>query len=649
MVDKRKSREEAQEEPSFEQVWLQNLSEERIKDLAELTGIEKNAIWYARVAKVLRDAGHNDPAIPLFIKALEMDPSLWTAQEGLSFCYENQEEWQKAIDCLKEAVAAIPREKDTERARKDEADALNWMSTSYIKLGKVDEAVDVTQKAYSLNSDDTEVQYGVINALNAAGWWDKVMEFLELLKATYPNPSEEEEQEGSDEVVKQTSLAKLISNPPQYDLNDIIITAARNVNKLDFIADAIKETIEHAKRKKNDLLVAMQRYKLADLYLSQAEENPHKIYEGIATFEQLLTEATLAKLDGSDDYVWRVQWSTKRRLARLCFEEACNAKDEGKPYKHYLSKLQDLAGETKDPDEEDVYNLDGSACMLGLWYRLNGQMDKARACLRSSILQAIQILQDDDPSNDRGGWVDLSAALNYAGDMKNAAAVYMVTVNGLDKLKEDRRVAEEAEKRAKEEAEKEGKDRKIKENIMPISEVREALASGDSEKLENVAPVVVPVLSDPENPDEKVKPTKPPFEASNVVPESTTAPTQDDSEQPQTKPSEPTEEVNDDQTWANWSCDGHCMEKEGRESTDWNEVWFCQNCFDTCFCDKCFAKLQSGEKTFGKCQPRHKFMQVYPIRQDVMDICSVKEDGVIKPKQEWLEVLKKEWEEGKKE
>ena len=611
--------------------------------------MEKNAIWCARVAKVLRDAGYNDPAIPLFTKALETDPSLWVAQEGLSFCYENQEEWQKAIDCLKEAIAGIPKEKDPERAKKDEAEALNWMSTSYIKLGKVDEAVDVTQKAYSLNSDDMEVQYGVINALNAAGRWDKIMEFLELLKATSPKPSDEEEQEESDTVIKQTSLARLILDPPQYDLNDIIITAARNVNKLDFIADAIKETIENAKRKKDDLLVAMQRYKLADLYLSQGKGNPHKTYEGIATFEQLLTEATLAKLDGSDDYVWRVQWATKRRLARLCFEEACDAKEKGKPYEHYLSKLQDLAGETKDPDEEDVYNLDGSACMLGLWYRLNGQMDKAKACLRSSILQAIQILQDDDPSNDRGGWVDLGAALNYAGDAKNAAAAYMITVNVLDKQKEDRRVTEEAEKRAKKEAEKEGKDGEIKQDIMPISEVKEALASEDLEKLENVAPIVVPVATDPEHPDENVKPTRPPLEASDVVPESTSALTKDGSEQPQTELSEPTKEVNDDQNWVNWSCDGDCVEKDGRETIDWNELWFCQNCFDTCFCDRCFAILQSGEQTFGKCQPRHKFLQVYPLRQDVMDICSFKENGVTKPKQEWLEVLKREWEEGKKE
>ncbi|MCJ1358985.1 MAG: hypothetical protein MMC33_008985 [Icmadophila ericetorum] len=641
---------ESEETEEKQQVGLVDLSEERIKELSDLADVEKSAVWYARLAKILRDAGHTDPAIPLFTKALEISSNQWGAWEGLAWCYANQEEWQKAIDSLQEAITRFSGEKDQEKAKEDEADALTWMSPWYVKLGKIDEAVNVAEKAYLLDPDNTEVQYGVINALNAAERWDRLMDFLETLKKTFPKPSKEEkEEEGeeeSDAAIKQTSLARLIVNPPQYDLNDMIISAAKKASKVDLIADAIKETIANAKQQKDDLQAAIQRYKLADLYLDQAEDDLQKTYEGIAAFEQLLAEGTLAKLDESEEYVWNVQWITKRRLARLYFLEAIAAKEKGTPYGNYLSGLQVLAGEGKDPDDEDVYSVGSAACMLGLWYRQDGQIEKAKACLRAQALQTIQILQDDDPSNDMRGWIDLGAALNYAGDAKNAAAAYMVTVNALDKMKENKRSSQEAEAKAKAEAEKESKGGEPHKDVMPIAEVKDALATGDLEKLGNVAPVVVAVPADPDHPEENIKPTRPPLDASDVLAITITA-ANEGKQNSEVEISEPAAVASEDPLTVNWSCDGGCYEE--RQDVDWNELWFCQNCFDICFCDKCFAILQSGEKRFMKCSSSHKFIQAYPIKPEVLDVCCTKENGVVLPKQEWLEALKKEWEEPKKE
>ena len=73
--------------------------------------------------------------------------------------------------------------------------------------------------------------------------------------------------------------------------------------------------------------------------------------------------------------------------------------------------------------------------MLGLWYQEHGNMIEARNCCRTYVLQALDMLSDDDPYNDSTAWLSLSKSLMKARDRGNAAAAYAVVAQQFDKLK----------------------------------------------------------------------------------------------------------------------------------------------------------------------------------------------------------------------
>ncbi|KAL4933037.1 ATP-binding protein [Aspergillus undulatus] len=89
------------------------------------------------------------------------------------------------------------------------------------------------------------------------------------------------------------------------------------------------------------------------------------------------------------------------------------------------AKLERLARRRMSETGLDIlWTLDSvRAISLGVYYRLNGQEAEAQAQFRPSIKRGIEILSDDDPSNDLYGLVDLFNALIAAGDSKNVIAI----------------------------------------------------------------------------------------------------------------------------------------------------------------------------------------------------------------------------------
>ena len=64
-----------------------------------------------------------------------------------------------------------------------------------------------------------------------------------------------------------------------------------------------------------------------------------------------------------------------------------------------------------------------AAAYLGVWWRFKGDIDRAREYLRSFVAHSLDILSDNDPSNDVGAYETLMFALCAAGDYTKATAV----------------------------------------------------------------------------------------------------------------------------------------------------------------------------------------------------------------------------------
>ena len=91
-----------------------------------------------------------------------------------------------------------------------------------------------------------------------------------------------------------------------------------------------------------------------------------------------------------------------------------------------------------------------------------------------------------------------------------------------------------------------------------------------------------------------------------------------------------------------WSCDGPCR----TDPVDWEALYFCGYCLDTCFCDRCFELLKTDKMPYRKCDKNHEFFQGYPVKDvDRMKaVATVKgSSGRLEPNMEWLEDLRKAW------
>ena len=105
-----------------------------------------------------------------------------------------------------------------------------------------------------------------------------------------------------------------------------------------------------------------------------------------------------------------------------------------------------------------------------------------------------------------------------------------------------------------------------------------------------------------------------------------------------------------------WTCSGPCT-TAGRS---YQELYFCQICMETCFCEKCIVLVKGGASgtnsgagdpsqsnarlPYRHCGPDHTFVQAYPIPDlGKKDMAATIREGYVELHQEWLDTLKAEW------
>jgi hypothetical protein len=91
-----------------------------------------------------------------------------------------------------------------------------------------------------------------------------------------------------------------------------------------------------------------------------------------------------------------------------------------------------------------------------------------------------------------------------------------------------------------------------------------------------------------------------------------------------------------------YTCDGECS----KSSDEYKEVWCCESCYDTEFCEDCIKLVQSGKMLWNICSKDHKFFQYLPAREDLREraVTWSAEAEMIQINKEWLDGLRKKWE-----
>jgi hypothetical protein len=122
-------------------------------------------------------------------------------------------------------------------------------------------------------------------------------------------------------------------------------------------------------------------------------------------------------------------------LSQIYFCNAIAAQRTGGDPVSWIRKLTTLAtSEDSSSDSVTVYKINTASLLLGMYLRVHGGVEEStwKACFRNSVLQAVDMLGDDDPMNNQFAYGTLATTLLAAGDRLNATAALAVTMKPLE-------------------------------------------------------------------------------------------------------------------------------------------------------------------------------------------------------------------------
>jgi tetratricopeptide (TPR) repeat protein len=459
----------------------------------------------------------------------------------LSFCYESLQLYELAAEWSRRALENCP----TVGHKWVRAQYWQTIASCLLDLGDIEGAKFAVKEAYKLKPENGDILSTYIFVLDAAGNCSELLSYVEDLQS-----------KTSDETDENLLTTALMAN--DY-LLEVLGYAARTVGKLDFLIQAQEAAIEAAIRYEYLEEVANQRNLLAQLYYMQVKDQKKAVE---------LWELVLGSKGASAEAIQ----SVSDNLSMVYYAEATAAEiQKGKGTRPWITKLQKVAKYNHKTYEA---SFSGAALMLAIWYREHGNIIEARNCSRACVLQALDMLSDDDPYNDNDAWLSLSNSLLKAGDRINAMAAYAIVVQEFDDVK-----AAIARRKFK------------------ATESFETIATSTNDETSSVA--LTPTVVAPE--------ITPPPTLMNFRPAIPGA-AHPRSYISSSLTSMSTPEV----ITSDWFCDGQC--RRGAET--WKELHICEICLENiCFCEQCIHLIKAGKLEFRICDPKHKWYQAYPIRE----------------------------------
>jgi tetratricopeptide (TPR) repeat protein len=381
---------------------LSSIGVQRIIAAAEWAGLEKTAKYYGRLAHVLEEGGYQEEAIEAYNNALALDENSDIALTGLALLSFGRLEYQKAMDYLLKVLAVyedLSKTKQTDDAPYNKEKMESFHRQSFIRIsllqdimGNPDGSLETLERALQRFPGDIDITTRLIlQSSTAEKNLPKAIEVFESLD-------------------QQSKLADYISqcvtNESFHgDLHEALVRVARSVNRLERLERAYLVAIQAAKKQKKTTAIATLQYHLSELYDCHLEQ-PSKAIE---YWEKLRTRS----------------YSKYGELAivRLCEVQLLRAlavDPHSSDYETAFAELRKLAG-TRNTASQSFRTRDG-ALMVGLLYRLRGQMDEARTYFKMNVKMAMDLISETDELNSSRGWEVLWLTMLKVGDVLNGNA-----------------------------------------------------------------------------------------------------------------------------------------------------------------------------------------------------------------------------------
>ncbi|GFF52773.1 vegetative incompatibility protein HET-E-1 [Aspergillus udagawae] len=383
-----------------------------VVEAAEWAQIEKTSRWHQRIGVVLRQTGHIDEALDYFGKATAIDPNNWIAKAGMAIAHSSRKEWATTLLLDEEVEALVERQiidqpDEKKRLSSSLHTTLDRMAACYKELGQAEQHYIKIKKALALEPWCGGCAYAILRFQNETDRFDETISLVEeFADAQVPDK-------------EYNRLTEFLWQMPTVDdkVLEYLAVAGQATGNLDLIVRSYRDAARAARKSSMTVVAANLDLSLARLYSEYTREED----KATKRWERILNTYGSAKEEGQ---IGGAKVIASSKLAQLWLCHAIDAGVGSPEAEEYISRLEQLVARYKTEDTSAFWiAARARAISLGLWYRLTGRHDEARALLAPSVKRAIQILSDDDPENDNAGLTDLQNALLAAGDVKNVIAI----------------------------------------------------------------------------------------------------------------------------------------------------------------------------------------------------------------------------------
>ena len=392
---------------------------------------ERTAHWHTGYGDVLLQREKYDEAMKQFSQAISLDSKSWKAMKGLAACYMWNSKLDDAKDLLQRSMQAVP---ETLRG------AIDYLIARLMRIaitkGEPGEAIEYAKGLTA----DWPSNYMSMEASEAVRCLFEAL----YMKRDYPAILARWEDACHRYDLGLTKCEPINTLLLLRGVQDEIGRALYFLGKLSTVRPAIDDLTSRsgfwADMSKSPWIAAW----LGEFMYSYYDD----VEPALQLFERLLDPAFHDTVH--PEMHWALQYPASAALRHLplqYYAKAAAAAQAGLDADEWLLKLSNIASILSSslsesaglvkrvwPELDEPGDIDfevGPKILLGIYYRVHGDSCEAndedrketyRAFFRRTILDAADMLEDEEPSNDSYAYSLLTKYLLAAGDVVNAAA-----------------------------------------------------------------------------------------------------------------------------------------------------------------------------------------------------------------------------------
>jgi len=378
-------------------------------DVLQVTDLDYE--WTRRLARAFRDLKHYDEAVKQFHITAGLRDDHWFSDFGLAQTYEGLEQWQSAADLLESVLARIQKGEAKDPAPAPFMSKLRLaLANDYKKLGQHDRVMQLYEQQLESNPSDYDTMLEKVLLLATQAQARQLIQFLEQLR------------DQQDPAFGISRLSRLYhENIFNDNYSGSIVEAASQTESFPFIKSAYQTALDDTMRSNYlpDDVHAKAHYRvgvLCDFAEVLFIRSPEDRENAIELWERCAADAV--------DINWDLpRQIAGKRLAVVYHDQARQASPDSPEVKETLQKLTQLSvGDYLDRDA--WFSTIDPQLLVGRYYSALGREQEAMECIKGHIKVGVDLLSDNDPSNDWQGFLWLASSLMYAGDDDNALAAW---------------------------------------------------------------------------------------------------------------------------------------------------------------------------------------------------------------------------------